>query len=122
MNFREFLELTEQGTVGLNPLGGPTASGMLGMNPVGATAVRPQGMAVPPPSTITPGTKALPTPDASPLSPGVKANPFPQGSPLSPRGANYVLPKPPPSPLSPGTKSVVGNTKVKKVPSPTTGK
>ena len=119
MTFREFLRWTEQGTVGLNPLGGPTASGALGMNPVGAKAVRP---AAPPASEFSPGTKPLPNPEGSPLSPGTKSNPKPQASPMSP--GTKGLPKPPPSPMSPGTKRNSGGkaTKVGKVPSPITGK
>ena len=119
MRFREFLNLAEAGTVGLNKLGGPSASGALGMNPMGKKAVRP-GL---PPSTLSPGIKPLPNPEGSPLSPGTKGNPKPLPSPLSPRGPNFALPTPPPSPLSPrDEKSGVKPTKVKKVPSPITGK
>lgn len=117
MTFREFLKLSEQGTVGLNPLGGPTASGALGMNPVGAKAVRPAL----PASEFSPGTEPLPNPEGSPLSPGTKAKPAPDASPLSP--GTKGLSKVPPSPLSPrGANSGKKSTKVKKVPSPITGK
>ena len=100
MTFREFIHMTEQGTVG-GPQGGPGASGMLGMNPVGS--VNPNEKAASPnhpsPSTMTPGTKNLPNPPASPLSFGIKPNPKPAASPMS--SAMKSIPVPPPSPLSP---------------------
>lgn len=72
MDFKEFLQISEQGTVG-GPMGGPGASGRLGQSPVAAEKpVNPN----PPPSKMTPGTKFI-KPDPSPLAPGTQKIPFP---------------------------------------------